>query len=69
MAQDPKLTKTPFKESKYVSWYHWEYEGELTVQEAAQKQTEAGYDPAGYGFYSHKVKDGITTWQSSNNCD
>jgi hypothetical protein len=69
MAHDPNLTKTSYKEGKYVTWIRWDYKGVLTAQEAAQKQTDAGYNPMGYGFYRFVVKDGTTSWSCSNSCD
>jgi hypothetical protein len=66
---DTKLTNKPIYKTKCVIWRNWTYDGILTEAEAAQKQLEAGYHPAGYGFYAFNVKDGKTTWQCSMSCD
>jgi hypothetical protein len=64
MSQDPKLTK---------NWspgvIRWTYDGELNAIQAQQKQLEASYHPAGYGFSGYKVSNGVTTWSCSNSCD
>jgi hypothetical protein len=64
MAQDPKLTR---HSDRYLIF--WRYDGELSSQEASQKQEEAGYHPAGYGFYGYKFSKGITTWTCGSSCD
>jgi len=61
-----KLTRTRVPNSSYVLWT---YQGILTQDEASEVQNKAGFHVSGYGFYSYKVKDGITTWESSTSCD
>ena len=64
-----KLTRKNIKMGKYTTWNHFTYDGVLTLEEASEMQKDAGYHPAGYGFYSFGVIDGKTTWQCSNSCD
>jgi len=69
MSNDNKLTRTFIRKGKYLTWNQFVYDGILTEEEAGQKQTDAGYDPRGYGFYSYKVVDGKTYFECSNSCD
>ena len=48
---------------------YYTYEGVLTEEQALEIQEEHGKHPHGYGFFNHKVKNGITTWDSFNCCD
>ena len=48
---------------------NFKYNGSLTEKQAVKVQQEYGYHPAGYGFYSLSVDDGVTTWNCSNCCD
>lgn len=65
----PMPVRTSIRKGTSLTWYKWTYQGILTAEEAAEAQKDAGYHPAGYGFYSHNVKDGITTWECSNSCE
>lgn len=48
---------------------YFAYAEELTEEQAMEMQLQHGYHPSGYGFYSHKVEGGATTWNCSNCCD
>jgi hypothetical protein len=48
---------------------HWTYDGELSKQEAIEKQNDAGYPEAGYGFFHYKSMNGETTWNCQKSCD
>ena len=48
---------------------YYTYEDVLTETQALEMQEEHGKHPHGYGFYNHKVDNGITTWHSFNCCD
>jgi hypothetical protein len=50
-------------------FYKWFYGGILTLDEAQKMQEDNQYHPSGYGFYSYKVEDGITTWLCGKSCD
>ena len=54
--------------SRYWSYY-FTFKGVLTEQEAMKIQQEYGRHPHGYGFYSHKIEKGVTTWNCQNSCD
>ena len=52
------------------------YHGVITEGEAMNLQEEAGYHPAGYGFYSFRVVtldpneiEGVTSWECQRSCD
>jgi hypothetical protein len=51
------------------SFVKWFYGGILTEEEALKMQEDNQYNPCGYGFYSYKVVDGITTWECGRSCD
>ncbi len=57
------------KETDRYGSIHFTYNGELTEQQASKVQQESGYHPHGYGFYTHLVRGGVTTWNCSNSCD
>ena len=57
------------KEGKAYGDIYFKYAGELTEDEAIQMQHDQGYHSGGYGFYSYKVEDGVTTWNCANCCD
>jgi hypothetical protein len=57
------------KETQRYGSIHFYYQGELTQKQAAKVQQESGYHPAGYGFYTHLVRGGVTTWNCQNSCD
>jgi len=42
---------------------------EITESEAIEMQIQAGYHPAGYGFYKFKSENGISTWMCGSSCD
>ena len=48
---------------------YFKYVGSITEDDAIKLQEEAGYHPAGYGFYGFKSKNGIATWNCSNSCN
>ena len=52
-----------------VSNMYYTYDGVLTKDQAFEMQTEFGYHPHGYGFFSYKVEDSKTTWNSFKCCD
>lgn len=63
---------------KKGNWLYWKADSEtpITMSEAEAAQTEAGYNPAGYGFSDFKyttVHDGwgkfYATWVSQASCD
>ena len=60
------MKRQPVPNNRFYKWY---YGGILTNEEASKMQEENGYHPGGYGFYSYKVEDGMTTWECSDNCD
>jgi hypothetical protein len=41
----------------------------ITKEEAIEIQSNAGYHPAGYGFYNFKHIDGNTKWYCFKSCD
>ena len=57
------------KETERYGSIHFTYDGELTKEQALKVQQEYGYHPHGYGFYTHLVRGGVTTWNCSNCCD
>jgi len=62
-----KLTRfPPDKTTRYNRFF---YPGIITQDEAMKMQEDAGYHPAGYGFYSFASKNDKTTWECSNSCD
>ena len=48
---------------------YYSYDGVLSETKAQKIQEEHEKHPAGYGFFKHKVENGVTTWQSFNCCD
>ena len=55
---------------------YFTFNGVLTEGEAMNLQEEAGYHPAGYGFYNFRVVtldpneiDGVTSWECQRSCD
>mgnify|MGYP001163621736 FL=1 len=57
------------KESQRYGSYYFTYNGTLTKEQALKVQQDYGRHPHGYGFYSHKVENGVTTWNCQNCCD
>tara|TARA_R110002012_G_C11557248_1_gene603060 strand:+ start:812 stop:1006 length:195 start_codon:yes stop_codon:yes gene_type:complete len=57
------------KESQPYGSVYFKYAEELTEEEAMNIQQDSGFHPCGYGFYSHKIEGGVTTWNCSNFCD
>ena len=45
------------------------YEGIITEKQAFKLQLEYGKHPHGYGLFSFKVVDGISSWNCMNCCD
>ena len=61
--------KENIKKSKRYGSIHFTYNGILTKEQAFKVQQDYGRHPHGYGFYSHKVENGVTTWNCQNSCD
>ncbi len=57
------------REGKAYGWVHFKYAEEITEDQAMKMQMDSGFHPSGYGFYSYKAKDGVTSWSCSNCCD
>lgn len=64
-----KLKLIVKREGQTYGSIYFKYAEELTRDQAFKMQEEFGYHPFGYGFYSYKVEDGVTTWNCSNCCD
>lgn len=49
--------------------FDFSYPEKITEKEARELQLNAGYDPAGYGFYLFKTTDMETTWVCATSCE
>jgi hypothetical protein len=47
----------------------WTVDEKITEDQASDIQTQKGYNPAGYGFYSFKTTQTTSTWECSSSCD
>ena len=63
-------------ESDVTGTVEFSFDGILTEDEAMNLQEEAGYHPAGYGFYNFRVVtldpneiEGVTSWECQRSCD
>ena len=60
---------TDLKRIRNSRMFEFTFPQEITEHEAMELQINAGYHPAGYGFYAFKATSTESTWKCGDSCD